>query len=722
MSIREKILEMMREEGYEPQYKEELAIRFRQNRKSLPEFYRVLDRMVKEEVLERDAEGRYRTAERRSSLMEGVFSAHARGFGFVVPLTGEERDLHIEREFVRGAMNGDRVLAKRMERRNGMGNDEGAIVEILERRNRKIVGTYLESGSFGFVVPLNDKIAYDFYVPTEFRNGAVSKQRVVLEITAYPEGRRNPEGKIVEILGFSNEKGTDILSVVREKDIPDTFSEETMREAELLPDEVSGSELKGRTDYTDLLTFTIDGSDAKDFDDAVSCERLGNGSYLLGVHIADVSHYVKEGTAIDKDAEERGNSVYLLSKVVPMLPEKLSNGLCSLKEGVIRLTLSVMMEIDRKGKVVHSEIHPSYIRSRRRLIYDDVSDLLETGKTEDASLPELSETLEWMEELYRILNEKRRARGTIEFEFPETLIDLDENDRPTGIRRFERRVANRLIEEFMLVANETIAETYVEAEVPFLYRVHEEPDAMKMLSLSETVSNLGYSFAVRSEVEPKDLQELMDQTEETKDGRLIHMLVLRSLRKARYAEECLGHFGLAVEYYTHFTSPIRRYSDLMIHRIIKEMSEKKKLSAKRRRDLEKRLPKLAEHLSATERRAEDAEREVDAMKTAEYMANFVGETFPGIISTVTNFGIFVELENSVEGLVRYDSMDDYFIYDESRMLAVGERSGRSYRMGDEVVVKVENVSIERREVDFSMVEARDVPKRNGKRRKRRRVR
>lgn len=719
MSIREKILEAMREEGYEPQYKEELAIRFRQNRKSLPEFYRVLESMVKEGVLEQDRSGKYASAERSSSLVEGVFSAHARGFGFVVPLTGEERDLHIDREYVHGAMNGDRVLAKCIERRKGMGSDEGSIVEILERRNQKIVGTYLESGSFGFVVPLNDKIAYDFYVPPTFRNGATSKQRVVLEITSYPEGRRNPEGKIIEILGFANEKGTDILSVVREKDIPDTFSDETMNYASSLSEEVATSELKGRTDYTDLLTFTIDGRDAKDFDDAVSCERLENGSYLLGVHIADVSHYVKEGTAIDKDAEQRGNSVYLLSKVVPMLPEKLSNGLCSLKEGVIRLTLSIMMEIDKKGEVVASEIRPAYIRSRRRLIYDDVSDLLETGKTEDKDLPELSETLERMEELYRILNEKRRARGTIEFEFPETLIDLDENDRPTGIRRFERRVANRLIEEFMLVANETIAEIYEKAEVPFLYRVHEEPDAMKMLSLSETVTNLGYSFAVRSEAEPKDLQALMDQVEETKDGRLIHMLVLRSLRKARYAEDCLGHFGLAVDYYTHFTSPIRRYSDLVIHRIIKEILEKKKLSAKRRKDLEKRLPKLAEHLSATERRAEDAEREVDAMKIAEYMANFVGETFPGIISTVTNFGFFVELENSVEGLVRYDSMDDYFVYDESRMLAIGERSGRSYRMGDEVVVKVENVSVERREVDFSIVEEREAPKGKGKRRKRR---
>lgn len=697
MSIREKVIEHVNEKGYEPEYKEELAIHFNLDRGALKEFYKVLDSMEKEGVILKLKDNRYQSVKNNKYFVEGIFSANERGFGFVSS-ESRDRDLHIAREFVNGAMHGDRVLCNILNEANGSMSAEGEIVNVLERANNEIVGTFEDNKTYGFVIPDNSKIQYDFFVDKKNINGAKNGQKVVLKIKKYPTESKNPEGVITEVLGFTHEKGVDILSIVRERGIPDTFSEETLRYAKSLGD-VSKSDMVGRLDLTGITTFTIDGADAKDFDDAVSIEKLPNDMYRLGVHIADVSHYVREKTAIDDDAEDRGNSVYLLSKVVPMLPEELSNGLCSLKEGVVRLTMSVIMDIDKTGEVVKHEIHKSYIKSRKRLIYDDVSDFLESGETKLDYLIELKDDLFTMRELFKILKTKREKRGSIDFEFPERVIELDENDFPISIGKLNRRVANMMIEEFMLVTNETIAEEYVKKEIPFLYRVHEDPNEEKITILKRIVGNLGYVLNLKEEPEPSDLQALLEKVDGTKDAPLIKMLVLRSLKKARYAEDNLGHFGLSCMFYTHFTSPIRRYSDLMIHRIISD-SLSGKLSKTKIDKLEKKLPKLAQHISMTERRAEDAEREVEDLKVAEYMKQFEGRSFIGRISSVTNFGIYVELENTAEGLVRYDEISEYMIYNEDSMSAVGEKTGKVYRPGDLVEIMVERVSIERRELDF----------------------
>ncbi len=700
MSIRENILEFMENKEYKPMLKEELAIEFGIEKGDTKPFYKILDSMEKEGVLIRNNKDKYGLIN-SDYLVVGKLQGHEKGFGFVIPNDKTKNDVFIPAENMNSAMNGDIVVANLTRRQEGGRRQEGEIVRILERANETIIGTFEDNGNFGFLIPDEHRIVYDIFIPKAQTAGAKNKQKVVVEITRWPELRRNPEGKVIEILGFLSEKGTDILSVIRQFKLPEDFPPKVQQQAEIVEEALTERDLEGREDLRGLTTFTIDGADAKDFDDAVSIELLDKGNYLLGVHIADVSHYVKQNSAMDKEALSRGNSVYLIDRVIPMLPKELSNGICSLNPRVDRLTLTVFMEIDKKGNVVDHKIVESVIKSKHRLIYDDVSDFLEKGEAKE-ELKDILDDLTHMHKLMQILNEKRERRGSIDFDFPETYIELDENGRPTDVRVAERRVANRMIEEFMLVTNETVAEEFYWAEIPFLYRIHEEPSAEKLQDFAKFIHNFGYSLKGK-EIHPKELQLLTHEIKGKKEETVISTLLLRSLKKAIYSPESGIHFGLAAQYYCHFTSPIRRYPDLVIHRIIKDYL-KGKLNSDKINRWEKVMPEIAEHTSMTERRAEEAEREVDDLKKAQYMSERIGEEFTGLVSSVTSFGLFVQLENTIEGLVHFNNMeDDFYRFDEENYYIIGERTNRIYRLGDEVKIEVIGADIGKRTIDFRLI-------------------
>jgi len=703
MTIREKILEFVNSEDYKPMVKEQLLVEFEIDYKEKEEFYKILDSLEKEGLLIKTKHERY-VPINNEYLVVGTLEGNEKGFGFVVPDDRSRDDIFIPAESMAGAMHGDRVIANILRRSASGRRDEGEIIRILARENQFIVGTFEESRNFGFLIPDNSKISYDVYIPKSSFNGAKDRQKVVVEITKWPEYRRNPEGKVVEVLGYMDEKGTDIVSIIRQFKLPEEFPDRVKKYAASIKREVTQEDMEGRVDLRELKTFTIDGADAKDLDDAISIERLENGNYSLGVHIADVSHYVRENSILDKEAFKRGNSVYLVDRVVPMLPKELSNGICSLNPNEDRLTLSVIMEIDKNGNVVKHEILEAVIRSRARLIYDDVSDYLENDDEEaKEKLKDLLEELDLMKELAEILYKRRERRGSIDFNFPEAMIILDENGIPVEIKRVDRRIANRIIEEFMLVTNETVAEEYYWLEIPFLYRIHEEPSEEKIADFTKFIHNFGYVLKGK-EIHPKELQQLTKDIKGTNEEQVISTLLLRSLRKARYSEEPDIHFGLAAKYYSHFTAPIRRYPDLVIHRIIKDHL-KGKLTPNKLRMLEERLPEIADHTSMTERRAEEAEREVEDLKKAQYMSSRIGEKYEGIISSITNFGIFVQLENTIEGLVHFSNMlDDYYYFDEENYYIIGERSKKIYRIGDVVNIEVIGADPLRRNIDFALID------------------
>ncbi|MDR7855738.1 ribonuclease R [Tissierella sp.] len=703
MTIRETIIEFMEEKKYKPMLKEELAVHFNLERKDMESFYNVLKALEKEGVIIKAKNERYGLID-NDYLITGTLDGNERGFGFVVVKDRTRGDIFIPAENMNGAMHGDKVIATITRRQEEGKREEGEIIRILERSNKTIVGTFEDNKSFGFVVPDNHKIGYDIFIPKSRTNNAKTNQKVVVEITTWPEARRNPEGKVVEVLGYLSDKGTDILSIIRQFGLPEEFPDKVQEAAKNIEQEIDPVEAVKRVDLRHLNTFTIDGFDAKDIDDAVSIEVKENGNYYLGVHIADVCHYVREKSTLDKEALERGNSVYLIDRVIPMLPKELSNGICSLNPNVDRFTLSVMMEIDKSGKVVDHEIVEGIINSKQRLVYDHVSDFLENDDEEaKVKLSAVSKELKLMEELCHILHEKRERRGSIDFEFPETKIILDEKGIPVEIRKEDRRIANRLIEEFMLVCNETVAERFFWAEVPFLYRTHDEPSSEKIEAFSKLIHNFGYSLKGQNEVHPKELQLLTKEIKGKKEETLISTLMLRSLKKAIYSSESGIHFGLAAQYYSHFTAPIRRYPDLVIHRIIKAYINGK-LSSKLQEKLEVTLPDIAEHTSMTERRAEEAEREVEDMKKAQYMTKHIGEEFDGIISSLTNFGLFVQLENTIEGLVHFNNMlDDYYHFDEEKYYIIGERTNRQYRLGDSVRIRVLDADVVKRNIDFELI-------------------
>ncbi|NLM44862.1 MAG: ribonuclease R [Clostridiales bacterium] len=704
MKLFGRVLEYMKEEAYNPMLFQELAEALNIADDKLDELEETLEHMETEGLVVKTRKKRYGLPE-RMNLIVGRLQGSKKGFGFLIPDNPDLGDVYIPVENLNGAMNNDKVIARITKASIGAIKSEGEIIRILKRANEIVVGTFENCKKYGFVVPDDARIYQDIFVPQEDFGGAKNGYKVVVEITRWPEGRRNPEGKVIEILGHKDDVGTDILSIIRGHNLPEVFPEEVEAQANKLPDEVNEDIIKNRRDLRDRIIVTIDGEDAKDLDDAVSLELLSNGNYLLGVHIADVSQYVFENSYLDKEALRRGTSVYLLDRVIPMLPKKLSNGICSLNPKVNRLTLSCDMEIDNKGNVVKYDIYESVISTTERMTYENVNKILEE---DDDQLKErykdLIEVFKNMEKLMNILRKKRRLRGSIDFDFKEAKIVLDEKGKPVEIKTYERGTSEKIIEEFMIVCNETIAEHMYWKELPFVYRVHEDPDPEKIMALNQLVHNFGYSIKGADEIHPKALQQLLDKITGKREERLISTLTLRSLRKARYDGASLGHFGLASKYYCHFTSPIRRYPDLMIHRIIKEDIHGK-LNSKRIAELNELIPSIAEQSSIRERAAEDAEREVEDLKKAEYMAERIGEEYEGIISSVTSFGLFVELDNTIEGLVHVSHMeDDFYIFDEVNHVMIGERKRIIYRIGDTVKVRVLSVDMANRSIDFVLAD------------------
>lgn len=633
----------------------------------------------------------------------GIYSKTSRGFGFVT-VEGMDEDIFISEKNSRGALNKDTVRIKILEEMTGK-RREGIVVAVMERATNIVVGTYRKSKNFGFVIPDDVKFGADIFISKEKSKGAVTGHKVVAEITDYGQKNKKPEGKIIEIIGHINDPGVDIMSIVKAAGIPCEFPQEVMEQVEGIPDEVLPEELEGREDIRHLMTVTIDGEDAKDLDDAVTLSKEG-GNYLLGVHIADVTHYVTENSPLDKEAIKRGTSVYLVDRVIPQLPHKLSNGICSLNQGCDRLTLSCFMTIDKKGNIIDHRISKTVINSDRRMTYTDVAKIIVDKDPEMCKKYEgFVDMFNLMKEVADILRVRRKKRGSIDFDFPETKILLDEKGVPVEIKPYEITDANRLIEDFMLAANETIAEDFFWREVPFVYRTHETPDVEKIQKLSAFINNFGYAIKGASEdIHPKEIQQLMIKIAGTDEEPLISRLALRSMKQAKYTVKNEGHFGLATKYYCHFTSPIRRYPDLQIHRIIKEALDNK-LNDRRIGHYERILPEIANQSSLNERRADEAEREVEKLKKVQYMKKFINHEFEGIISGVTSWGMYVELPNTVEGMVSMTSLrDDYYYFDEEKYQLVGEHTHKTYSLGQPVRIAVMNADMTTRTIDFEIVE------------------
>ena len=695
------ILDIINDDNYIPMKIKELAIVLnvpKENREDLEE---VLKELLAEGRISVSKKGKY--GKPSGNILVGTYEGNAKGFGFVT-VEGETEDIFIPESASNGALNEDLV---QVVLRSGKGGKrrEGEIIKILEHGVTELVGTYQKSQNFGFVVPDNNKISGDIFIPIEKSKGAMTGHKVVVKISSYGDKNKKPEGVVKEIIGHINDPGTDILSVVKSLNIPMEFPDEVMKQVERIPNEVDSKDMAGRMDIRDWQTVTIDGEDAKDLDDAITVQKEGN-RYVLGVHIADVANYVQEHTPLDKEALKRGTSVYLVDRVIPMLPHKLSNGICSLNAGADRLALSCIMEIDEKGNVVGHRIAETVLRVDRRMDYTTVKKILEDN--DEAAIQEYKELVPMfrlMEELAGILREKRHKRGSIDFDFPESKILLDEKGHPVEIKPYERNMATKIIEDFMLIANETIAEDYFWQELPFVYRTHDNPDSEKMLKLGLFINNFGYAIkTTQEEIHPKELQKLLERIDGTDEETLISRLTLRSMKQAKYTTNCSGHFGLATKYYCHFTSPIRRYPDLQIHRIIKE-NLRGGLNEKRIRHYESILPGVADQSSTTERRADEAERDTDKLKKVEYMEQHIGEEFTGVISGITNWGMYVELPNTIEGMVRITEIrDDYYYYDEEKYELVGETTKRTFKLGQEVKIQVAATDKMLRQIDFSLAE------------------
>ena len=692
------LVSLMNEEAYVPMKLKELAILLNVPKEQREELKQVLNLLLAEGKISVSKKGKFGKAE--AFALVGVFSGNARGFGFVA-IEGQEEDVFIPADRTGGALHGDKVQIVIDSERRG-GRPEGTVVRILEHANETLVGTYQKGKGYGFVVPDNQKISKDIFIPQGCDQGAVSGHKVMVKIKDFGEKKgKKPEGVITEILGHIHDPGVDILSIVRAYDLPEEFPGAVKTQLKQIPDEVTKDSWAGRKDLRDLPTVTIDGEEAKDLDDAISIERAGDG-YLLGVHIADVSHYVQEHTPLDEEAFKRGTSVYLVDRVIPMLPHKLSNGICSLNEGEDRLALSCLMEIDSQGNVTGHEIAETVIRSDRRMTYTAVNAIVTDHDPQvTAEYAEFAEMFLLMKELADILRKKRHARGSIDFDFPESKIVLDEKGKPLEIKAYERNAATRIIEDFMLLANETVAEDYFWQELPFLYRTHDKPDEDRMKRLGTFINNFGYVLRMPGgQVYPKEIQKLLDKVEGTPEELLISRLTLRSMKQAKYTTENTGHFGLAARYYTHFTSPIRRYPDLQIHRIIKE-SLHGGLTGKRISHYEKILPQVAVQTSALERRADEAERETDKLKKVQYMERFIGQEFEGVISGVTSWGFYVELPNTVEGLVHISELrDDYYVFLEERYELSGEMTGKTYKLGQTIRVQLTGCDRFSKTLDF----------------------
>ena len=696
---KELLLRLFEEKTYVPMKLKELAVFLDIPKARREELKAVLDILLEEGKIGISAKGKYGKA--RDFARVGIFTGHARGFGFVT-VEGQEQDIFIPAEKTAGAMNGDKVQAAETDTGVKGKRPEGVILKVLERANQTVIGYYQKNKSYGFVLPDNQKLTQDIFIPQGKDMGAVTGHKVVAKITDYGGARRKPEGVVTEIIGHVNDPGTDIISIIKAYGLPEEFPEEVMRQAALMPGEVDVRETKDRLDLRHLPTVTIDGEDAKDLDDAVTISKEGEDHYTLGVHIADVTHYVQEGMPLDQEALKRGTSVYLVDRVIPMLPHRLSNGICSLNAGEDRLALSCIMEIDDRGNVLGHRVAETVIRVDRRMSYTKVNAIV-TDRDPEAmeEYGEFVPMFDLMKELSDILREKRRQRGSIDFDFPESKIVLDDRGEPVEIKPYERNAATKIIEDFMLMANETVAENYFWQELPFVYRTHDYPDPEKMKRLGTFINNFGYTIRTQNgEVHPKEIQKLLHRIEGTDEEALIARLTLRSMRQARYGTVCTGHYGLAANYYTHFTSPIRRYPDLQIHRIIKE-NLRTGLNQKRISHYDRILPEVAKQCSAMERRADEAERETDKLKKCQYMSRHVGEVFEGAVSGVTNWGLYVELPNTVEGLIHISELKgEYFVFDEEHMELAGDVTGTRYKLGQKIRVRVKGCDKLTRTIDF----------------------
>ncbi|MCI8508993.1 MAG: ribonuclease R [Lachnospiraceae bacterium] len=736
---KKKILQVINDKNYKPLKQKELAFLLRVSAEDREEFREILGELVQEGKVLLTKRGKYQSLSDTTKI--GTFCGNQRGFGFVC-VEGEEEDYFIPEHAVSGAMHNDKVMIKITSAPQGR-RKEAQVVRIMEHGNDKVVGYFQKNKSFGFVIPDNQKLSDDIFISKKHSMGAVTGHKVVVKLTDFGNGDKKPEGKIIEILGHVNDPGTDILSIVRAYDLPMEFPDNVMQSLDKIPDFVSDEDIAGRMDIRNWKTVTIDGEDAKDLDDAITLERNVDG-YRLGVHIADVSSYVTEHSPLDKEALNRGTSVYLVDRVIPMLPHKLSNGICSLNAGEDRLALSCIMDIDNSGKVTGHKIAETVIHVDRRMSYNQVDSILKVnaikhgsvydgvdyGNVQDADVSDIAlclndgteikgdqiteeykDFIEYfcnMQDLSNILRKKRISRGSIDFDFPEAKIKLTQEGEPIEIGPYDRNPAHKIIEDFMLIANETVAEDYFWQEIPFEFRTHSDPDPEKVEKLSVMIAGFGYYFKASGEnIHPKEFQKLLKKIEGTPEEGFISRMTLRSMQQARYSTQCSGHFGLAAKYYCHFTSPIRRYPDLQIHRIIKE-NLRGKLSGKRLEHYDSILPGIAESNSKNERRAQEAEREVEKLKKVQYMEKRIGKEYEGIISGVTSYGFYVELPNTVEGMVRIASIpDDFYIYQEESMSLVGKEYGKTYTMGQKVLVKAVHVDKLLRVIDFELAGEED---------------
>ena len=643
----------------------------------------------------------------KHEIINGTYNKVQKGFGFV-KIENSEEEIYIPKERSLNALNGDFVCVEITAEKAVDKKAEGKITKIIRHEKDTIVGTFQKSRNFGFVVPDDKNFGTDIFISRSNWGKARNNHKVLVKITKYPERGKNAEGNVIEILGGVNEAGVDMLSLIKQYELPYKFPEEVVKEAKAYGTKINQQDIKGRKDLRKDIIFTIDGEDAKDLDDAIHVEKLQNGNYRLDVHIADVSHYVREKTELEKEAYLRGTSIYMLGRVIPMLPRELSNGICSLNAGEDRLTLSCSMEITPKAKVISSEIYKGVIKVTERMSYTDVQKILDKSDKEIMEkYKNYINHFELMAELATILKEKRKENGYLNLDIPESKIILDQNGYVIDVKKYETYFANEIIEQFMLIANETVAEKFYWIQAPFIYRNHEAPDLDKIKDLNKVLYNFGYKIKISKDeiIYPNEFSKILEDIKGKEEEKIISNIILRTLRVAKYEAENKGHFGIASRYYCHFTSPIRRYPDLFIHRIISKYLENdynvneffiKKYS--------KRAEKRADNCSERERRAVKVEREAESMKKAEYMEGKIGEEYDGIISSITNFGIFIELENTIEGLVRYENLgDEYFIYNEDLKQAIGERTNKTYKIGDKVRIRVADANKELRRIDFEII-------------------
>ena len=697
------LLDFMGDEAYRPMKLKELCYILQVSPVEKYILVELLHELIKEGRIEQTKKGKYHLTDKK--LYSGIFESTSRGFGFV-RVEGLEKDIFIPEAETGGAFHTDEVMVEITESNEGSRkNMEGRIIKILARGMKTLVGTYEKNKNSGFVLPDNQKIPVDIYVPKERSKGAITGHKVVVKLTDYGKDNKSPEGIVTEILGHINDPGTDILSIVKAYDLPVPFPGEVRKEVRDIPEELTKEDYRDRLDLRELPTVTIDGEDAKDLDDAITLSKDESG-YHLGVHIADVTHYVKEGSPLDKEALKRGTSVYLVDRVIPMLPQELSNGICSLNAGCDRLALSCLMDLDETGKLINHRIANTVIRVDRRMTYTAVNEILTEKK--ESTIKEYEELVPMfllMGELSGLLRERRKKRGSIDFDFPESRIILDKKGRPVEIKPYERNKATKLIEDFMLLANETVAEDYFWQEIPFVYRTHETPDQERVSRLEAMIRNFGYVLkAGKEHIHPKEIQKLLAQIEGTPEEPMISRLALRSMKQAKYTTVNVGHFGLSASYYCHFTSPIRRYPDLQIHRIMKENMHGG-LKTKRREWYEEILPQIAEQCSRMERRAEEAEREVVKLKKVQFMEDKIGEKYTGVISGITGWGLYVELPNTVEGMVSAQSLlDDFYYYDEEKYVMIGKEHGRQFALGQTVEVVVTGTDMLSKTIDFELEE------------------